>query len=219
MRKVLVALTFLMALCMGVAPALAEHPDDEQPPESPGTPEPEEPGTPPTTAPGANYPPGSNNIVINVNNNTVVGGQIIIVAGNNAPPGGTVTISIGGNNATIGDVHIASVNSAGAFQAKFAVPKNLAPGPALVRATASNGETTSAALLVEAPPGEAGTVVSPEQTAAGSGPGSGSGSDPGQLPFTGGRTLPSLAGGVGLILAGGALLLTARRRRAASRTD
>jgi hypothetical protein len=202
MRKVLAALTFLMALLMSVTPALA-WPNGEEPTTT--SPTPEEPGPPPST----NYPPVNNNITINVNNNTVVGGQIIIVAGNNAAPGATITITIGGNTNTIGDVIIANADAAGAFKAKAMVPKDIKPGPALLKATASNGETASAALVVE-PSADAGSIsaetVSPDQT------------DPGQLPFTGARTLPSLAIGVGLILAGGALLFTVRRRHA-SRTD
>ena len=166
--------------------------------------------------PDKKYPPKSNNLT--VSESTVSPGESFICSGDGAEPGATVSFTmqrsssaLGGNRSLAAGPGLASfaaairpqaqasislgsttANGDGQFSATLTVPSDTDPG--VYTLTASSG-------------GEVLAVVTIRVAAAGG---------VGDLPFTGGNVLPGLAIGATLIVAGGLLLLSLKRRRSAA---
>jgi hypothetical protein len=166
---------------------------------------------------GSDYPPTTKQLV--VSESTVAPGGSFTVSGDGAEGGATVTFTLqrassalGGSRmiaagagltrlvaairpqaqsfATLGST---SANGAGEFSARLTIPAGTDPG--IYTVAASSGGSVLAVVTI--------------RVAAGSGVG--------DLPFTGGNVLPGLAIGASLIVAGGLLLLSLRRRRGAAK--
>jgi hypothetical protein len=161
------------------------------------------------------YPPTRQNLT--VSESTLAPGESFTVSGDGAAPGATVTFTLrrsssalGGSRALAaaprlvtltaairpqaqGAVTLGSTtaNSDGEFSATLRIPAGTDPG--VYTLTASSGGDVLAVLTIRV---------------AASG-----GVSLGDLPFTGGNVLPGLAIGAALIVAGGLLLLSLRRRR------
>jgi hypothetical protein len=162
------------------------------------------------------YPPKSGNLT--VSESTVSPGESFTVSGDGAGAGATVTFTLkrsssalGGNRALAAGPALAGLvagvrpqaqssvplgsttaNAAGEFSATLTIPSGTDPGVYTVTAT-SGGDVLA--------------VVTIRVVAA---------SGVGGLPFTGGNVLPGLAIGATLIVAGGLLLLSLKRRRSAA---
>ena len=162
------------------------------------------------------YPPKSDNLT--VSESTVSPGESFTVSGDGAEPGATVTFTLKRSSSALGadralaagagmallvaavrpqaqsSVPLGSTtaNGAGQFSASLTIPSGTDPGVYTVTAT-SGGDVLA--------------VVTIRVAAAGG---------VGDLPFTGGNVLPGLAIGASLIVAGGLLLLSLKRRRSAA---
>ena len=162
------------------------------------------------------YPPKSDNLT--VSESTVSPGESFTVSGDGAEPGATVTFTLKRSSSALGadralatgagmarlvaavrpqaqsSVTLGSTtaNGAGQFSATLTIPSGTDPGVYTVTAT-SGGDVLAVVTI---------------RVAAASG-------GIGDLPFTGGNVLPGLAIGASLIVAGGLLLLSLKRRRSA----
>jgi len=163
------------------------------------------------------YPPKSDNLT--VSESTVSPGESFTVSGDGAEPGATVTFTLKRSSSALGadralatgagmarlvaavrpqaqsSVTLGSTtaNAAGQFSASLTIPSGTDPGVYTVTAT-SGGDVLAVVTI---------------RVAAASG-------GIGDLPFTGGNVLPGLAIGASLIVAGGLLLLSLKRRRSAA---
>ena len=163
------------------------------------------------------YPPKSDNLT--VSESTVSPGESFTVSGDGAEPGATVTFTLKRSSSALGadralaagagmarlvaavrpqaqsSVTLGSTtaNGAGQFSATLTIPSGTDPGVYTVTAT-SGGDVLAVVTI---------------RVAAASG-------GIGDLPFTGGNVLPGLAIGASLIVAGGLLLLSLKRRRSAA---
>jgi LPXTG cell wall anchor motif len=163
------------------------------------------------------YPPKSDNLT--VSESTVSPGESFTVSGDGAEPGATVTFTLKRSSSALGadralaagagmarlvaavrpqaqsSVTLGSTtaNAAGQFSATLTIPSGTDPG--LYTVTATSGGDVLAVVTI--------------RVAAASG-------GIGDLPFTGGNVLPGLAIGASLIVAGGLLLLSLKRRRSAA---
>jgi hypothetical protein len=159
------------------------------------------------------YPPGTSGLTIS--ETTLSPGESFTVSGDGAEPGGTVTFTLKRSSSALGgsqtvaagpqlaglvaavrpqaqsSVSLGSTtaNAEGEYSATLTIPSSTEPG--VYTLTASSG-------------GEVLAVVTIRVAAA---------SGVGDLPFTGGNVLPGLAIGATLIVAGGLLLLSLKRRR------
>jgi LPXTG cell wall anchor motif len=193
MRKLVSALAIAAGLSLLAAPALAQP-------------------YPPTT-PSGNTPPTER---LTVSDTTVAPGESFTVSGDGAEPGATVTFTLRRSSSALGaDRSLAAgpglarlvaavrpqaqssvplgsttANGAGEFSATLTIPSSTDPG--LYTLTATSGGDVLAVVTI--------------RVAAASG-------GIGDLPFTGGNVLPGLAIGATLIVVGGLLLLSLKRRR------
>lgn len=167
-----------------------------------------------TTTTADPYPPATSGLT--VSETTLSPGESFTISGDGADPNAIVTFTLrrsssalGANRAVAaapamartvaairpqaqGSVTLGSTraNGAGQFSATLTIPSSTDPGVYTVVAS-SNGEVLA--------------VVTIRVVAAGAGAG--------DLPFTGGNVLPGLAIGATLIVAGGLLLLSLKRRQ------
>jgi hypothetical protein len=162
------------------------------------------------------YPPSTGGLT--VSETTVSPGEAFTVSGSGAEPGATVTFTLrrassalGANRAVAAGPRLAGLvaavrpqaqsvslgsttaNAEGEYSATLRIPLGTAPG-VYSRIASSGGEVLA--------------VVTIRVVAAAGGVG--------DLPFTGGNVLPGLAIGATLIVAGGLLLLSLKRRRSAA---
>jgi LPXTG cell wall anchor motif len=188
MRRVVSALAIAAGLTMIAGPAFAQ---DEE------------------------YPPSSDKLT--VSESTLSPGESFTVSGDGAEPGATVTFTLkrssssalGANRALaarpgLGQLVAAvrpqaqssvplgstTADADGEFSATLTIPSSTEPGVYTV--TATSGGDVLAVVTIRVAAASAGV---------------------GDLPFTGGNVLPGLAIGAMLIVAGGLLLLSIRRRR------
>ena len=159
------------------------------------------------------YPPAESGLT--VSESTLSPGESVTISGDGADPGATVTFTLkrsssalGGSRAVAAGPRLArlvaavrpqaqssvslgstTANAEGEYSATLTIPSSTEPG--VYTLTASSG-------------GEVLAVVTIRVAAA---------SGVGDLPFTGGNVLPGLAIGATLIVAGGLLLLSLKRRR------
>ena len=119
----------------------------------------------------------------------------LTVSKSSVRPGGSVTVAGAGCQASdtvavdLGETQIASTTAdeSGSFNTDVTIPSSTAPGSYTLRASCSGGTAFTATITVAAASG-------------------------GGLPFTGANLLPGVLLGAGLILAGGLLLASIRRR-------
>jgi hypothetical protein len=163
-----------------------------------------------------NYPPTTKRLT--VSESTLSPGESFTVSGDGAEPGATVTFTLkrassalGGDRSLAAGPGLASIaaairpqaqgsvtlgsttaNSDGEYTATLTIPSSTDPG--IYTLTASSGGAVLAVVTIR--------VVE--------------GNGVGDLPFTGGNVLPGLAIGATLIVAGGLLLLSLKRRRSAA---
>ena len=163
------------------------------------------------------YPPKSDNLT--VSESTVSPGESFTCSGDGAEPGATVSFTmtrsssaLGGNRSRAAGPGLAGLaaairpqaqssvplgsttaNGAGEFSATLTIPSGTDPGGYTV--TASSGGAVLAVVTIRVAAAAGGL---------------------GGLPFTGGNVLPGLAIGASLIVAGGLLLLSLKRRRSAA---
>jgi hypothetical protein len=163
------------------------------------------------------YPPNSDNLT--VSESTVSPGESFTCSGDGAEPGATVSFTmtrsssaLGGNRSLAAGPGLAGLaaglrsqaqssvplgsttaNGAGQFSATLTIPSGTDPGVYTV--TASSGGAVLAVVTIRVAAAAGGL---------------------GDLPFTGGNVLPGLAIGATLIVAGGLLLLSLKRRRSAA---
>jgi hypothetical protein len=161
------------------------------------------------------YPPSGGGLT--VSESTVSPGESFTVSGEGAEPGAVVTFTLKRSSSALGSRRVvaagpslarlvaavrpqaqssvtlgrATANAAGEFSATLTIPAGTAPG--VYTLTASSG-------------GEVLSVATIRVVAAGVG----------NLPFTGATVLPGLAIGATLIVVGGLLLLSLKRRRSAA---
>jgi hypothetical protein len=192
MRKLVSALAIAAGLSLLAGPAFAQ--DDKQ------------------------YPPESENLT--VSESTVSPGESFTISGKGAEPGATVTFTLKRSSSALGanrtlaagaglGRHVAAVrpqaqssvplgsttaNGDGEFSATLRIPSGTDPGVYTV--TASSGGAVLAVVTIRVAAAVGGGI--------------------GDLPFTGGNVLPGLAIGATLIVAGGLLLLSLKRRRSAA---
>jgi hypothetical protein len=159
------------------------------------------------------YPPGQSGLT--VSESTVSPGESFTVSGDGAEPGATVTFTLKRSSSALGvssavaagprlarlvaavrpqaqssiSLGSTTANADGEYSATLTIPSGTEPG--VYTLTASSG-------------GEVLDVVTIRVAAS---------SAIGDLPFTGGNVLPGLAIGATLIVAGGLLLLSLKRRR------
>jgi membrane anchored protein len=162
------------------------------------------------------YPPDTEQLT--VSESTLSPGESFTVSGDGAQPGATVTFTLKRSSSALGanrslaagpglaglaaairpqaqsSVSLGSTtaNGDGEYTATLTIPSNTDPG--VYTLTAASGGAVLA-------------VVTIRVVAAGG---------VGDLPFTGGNVLPGLAIGASLIVAGGLLLLSLKRRRSAA---
>ena len=191
MRKLVSAVAVAAGLALVGGPAVAQTTTTKYPP----------PQQPPMT----------------VSESALVPGESFTVSGRGAEPGATVTFTLqrsssalGGNRALAaaprlvaltaalrpqaqGAVTVGSTtaNPQGEFSATLRIPAGTDPG--LYTLTASSGGDVLAVVIIRVLVAATGGL--------------------GDLPFTGGNVLPGLAIGATLIVAGGLLLLSLKRRR------
>jgi hypothetical protein len=189
MRKVVSALAIAAGLTLLAGPAFAQT-------QTQGT-----------------YPPTGQQLT--VSESTVAPGESFTVAGEGAEPGATVTFTLRRSSSALGATRtlaarpglgqlVAAVrpqaqssvplgsttaDADGEFSATLTIPSGTDPGVYTVTATSGGAVLAVVTIRVVA----AGGV--------------------GDLPFTGGNVLPGLAIGATLIVAGGLLLLSLKRRR------
>jgi hypothetical protein len=160
------------------------------------------------------YPPSSGGLT--VSESTVSSGESFTVSGEGAEPGAIVTFTLKRSSAALGSRRVvaagpglarlvaavrpqaqssvlgrATANAAGEFSATLTIPAGTPPGVYTLTAS-SGGEVLSVATIRVAAAGV------------------------GNLPFTGATVLPGLAIGATLIVVGGLLLLSLKRRRSAA---
>jgi hypothetical protein len=159
------------------------------------------------------YPPAKSGLT--VSETTLSPGESFTLSGDGADPGATVTFTLKRSSSALGGSRVVAAgprlarlvaavrpqaqssvslgsttaNADGEYSATLTIPSGTQPG--VYTLTASSG-------------GEVLDVVTIRVAAA---------SGVGDLPFTGGNVLPGLAIGATLILAGGLLLLSLKRRR------
>jgi LPXTG cell wall anchor motif len=165
---------------------------------------------------GQDYPPSSEGLT--VSESTLSPGESFTVSGEGAEPGAVVTFTLKRSSvAALGGRRLlaagpgldrlvaavrpqaqssvvlgrATANAAGEFSATLTIPAGTAPGVYTLTAS-SGGEILSVATIRVAAAGV------------------------GNLPFTGATVLPGLAIGATLIVVGGLLLLSLKRRRSAA---
>jgi hypothetical protein len=164
------------------------------------------------------YPPEGQQL--SISESTLVPGESFTVAGERAEPGATVTFTLrrsssalGGNRALAATPRLVALtavirpqaqsavtlgsttaNGDGEFSATLRIPAGTDPG--VYTLTASSGGDVLGVVTVRVLAATAGGLR--------------------DLPFTGGNVLPGLAIGATLILAGGLLLLSLKRRRSAA---
>ena len=161
------------------------------------------------------YPPTSGGLT--VSESTLSPGESFTVSGEGAEPGAIVTFTLKRSSSSLGGSRIvaaepglarlvaavrpqaqssvtlgrATANADGEFSATLTIPAGTAPGVYTLTAS-SGGEILSVATIRVAAAGV------------------------GDLPFTGATVLPGLAIGATLIVVGGLLLLSLKRRRSAA---
>jgi LPXTG cell wall anchor motif len=163
---------------------------------------------------GGDYPPRSGRLT--ASESTISPGERFSVSGSGAKPGATVTFTLersaialgGGRAVAMGPqlarlaalarqqarnlVSLGSITDAdGQFSATFTMPAGIQPGVYTLTASSGGGILAVMTLRVITLSGIGG------------------------LPFTGANVLPGLAAGAALIVAGGVLLLSLKRRRPA----
>jgi hypothetical protein len=191
MRKFISALVIAAGLTLLAGPALAQ--DDE-----------------------GNYPPNTKQLT--VSESTVSPGESFTVSGDGAEPGATVTFTLkhsssalGGDRSLAAGSGLAGLAAAIRPQAQASVPlgSTTANGDGEYTATLTipSGTDPGVYTLTASSGGAVLAVVTIRVAAAGG---------VGDLPFTGGNVLPGLAIGASLIVAGGLLLLSLKRRRSAA---
>jgi hypothetical protein len=162
------------------------------------------------------YPPGKKGL--NVSETTVAPGERFTCSGDGAEPGATVTFTLkrsssalGSNRALAAGAGLARVVAAVRPQAQSSVPlgSTTANGDGEFSATLTvpSGTDPGVYTVTASSGGDVLGVVTIRVAAAGG---------VGDLPFTGGNVLPGLAIGATLIVAGGLLLLSLKRRRSAA---
>jgi hypothetical protein len=163
------------------------------------------------------YPPESDNLT--VSESTLSPGESFIVSGDGAKPGATVTFTLRRSSSALGGGRTLAAG-AGLAQLVAAVRPQAQSAVTLGSTTANGDGEYSATLripldtdpgmytLTATSGGDVLAVVTIRVVAAASGLG--------DLPFTGGNVLPGLAIGATLIVAGGLLLLSLKRRRSAA---
>jgi hypothetical protein len=161
------------------------------------------------------YPPSGSGLT--VSESTVSPGESFTVSGEGADPGATVVFTLKRSSTALGGGRVVAAgpglarlvaavrpqaqssvtlgsttaNGDGEFSATLTIPAGTAPGVYTLTAS-SGGEVLSVATIRVAASGV------------------------GDLPFTGANVLPGLAIGATLIVAGGLLLLSLKRRRSAA---
>ncbi len=163
------------------------------------------------------YPPEGQQLTIS--ESTVVPGDSFTVAGEGAEPGATITFTLQRSSSALGTnralattprlvaltaaIHPqaqsavslgTSANGDGEFSASLRIPAGADPG--VYTLTAASGGDALAVATIRVLAAAIGGL--------------------GDLPFTGGNVLPGLAIGATLIVAGGLLLLSLKRRRSAA---
>jgi LPXTG cell wall anchor motif len=162
------------------------------------------------------YPPDTERLT--VTESTVAAGESFTVSGDGAEPGATVTFTLkrssqalGGNRSLAAGPGLASLAAAIRPQAQASIPlgSTTANGDGEYTATLTipSGTDPGVYTLTASSGGAVLAVVTIRVVAAGG---------VGDLPFTGGNVLPGLAIGATLIVAGGLLLLSLKRRRSAA---
>ena len=161
------------------------------------------------------YPPNTEKLT--VSESTVSPGESFTVSGDGAEPGATVTFTmkrsssaLGGNRSLAAGPGLASLAAAIRPQAQSSIPlgSTTANGDGEFSATLTVPSGTDPGVYtVTASSGGAVLAVVTIRVAA---------DGVGDLPFTGGNVLPGLAIGATLIVAGGLLLLSLKRRRSAA---
>ena len=160
------------------------------------------------------YPPATSGLT--VSESTVSPGESFTVSGDGAGPGATVTFTmkrsssaLGGNRSLAAGPGLAGLAAAIRPQAQSSIPlgSTTANGDGEFSATLTIPSGTDAGVytVTASSGGEVLAVVTIRVAAGGVG----------DLPFTGGNVLPGLAIGASLIVAGGLLLLSLKRRRSA----
>jgi membrane anchored protein len=160
------------------------------------------------------YPPKRSNLT--VSESTLSPGESFRISGDGARPGATVTFTLNRSSSALGTgravaaapalaravaairpqaqssilLGSTTANGAGQFSAVLRIPSGTAPG--VYTLAASSGGEVLAVVTIRVVDGD--VVI-------------------GDLPFTGGNVLPGLAIGATLIVAGGLLLLSLKRRR------
>jgi hypothetical protein len=164
---------------------------------------------------GRNYPPGSGRLA--VSESTVSPGESFTVSGGGAKPGATVTFTLQRSSSALGtgqavaagatlSLQVAKLRSqalhsvalgsttdvGGRFRARLTVPAGTQPGVYALTASSGGGALAQMTLRVVRVGGIGG------------------------LPFSGADVVPGLVAGATLIVAGGLLLLSLKRRRPAA---
>jgi LPXTG cell wall anchor motif len=162
------------------------------------------------------YPPTSDKLT--VSESTVSPGESFTVAGDGAEPGATVSFTLkrsssalGANRALAAGPGLGQLVAAVGPQAQSSVPLGSttadADGEFSATLTIPSGTAPGVYTVSAISGGDVLAVVTIRVAAAGG---------VGDLPFTGGNVLPGLAIGAALIVAGGLLLLSLKRRRSAA---
>jgi hypothetical protein len=162
------------------------------------------------------YPPPQNP-PMTISESALVPGERFTVSGEGAEPGATVTFTLrrsssalGGNRALAATPRLVALMAAIRPQAQGAVSLGSttanADGEFSARLRIPAGTDPGAYMLTASSGGDVLGVVTVRVLAASTG-------GLGDLPFTGGNVLPGLAIGATLIVAGGLLLLSLKRRR------
>jgi hypothetical protein len=160
------------------------------------------------------YPPG-NGGGLTVSGSTVSPGESFTVSGDGADSGATVTFTLKRSSSALGASRVLAADAGLGLVVAAVQPQ--AQGAVSLGSTTANGDGEYSATLtipsgtdpgvytLTASSGGAVLDVITIRVAAAGGVG--------DLPFTGGNVLPGLAIGAALIVAGGLLLLSLRRRR------
>jgi hypothetical protein len=163
------------------------------------------------------YPPTGQQLT--VSESTLTPGESFTVSGDGAEPGATVTYTLkrssssalGANRALAAGPGLGQLVAAVRPQAQSSVPLGSttadADGEFSATLTIPSGTDPGVYTVTATSGGDVLAVVTIRVVAAGG---------VGDLPFTGGNVLPGLAIGATLIVAGGLLLLSLKRRRSAA---
>ena len=146
----------------------------------------------PAHAQDKDYPPSSGGLT--VSESSVSPGERFTVSGDGAQPGATVTFTLQRSPSAPGTGRAvgSTTDTNGEFSTTLTMPAETEPG--VYALTASSGRGILAVMTLRV------VMVS----------------SIGGLPFTGANVLPGLAAGATLIVAGGLLLLSLKRRRPAA---